>query len=153
MEVDSNEQSDRDVVMSGAHGQTQVTLTGQLIEAKFSGAFNPLGIKEYASKVAACLAQLDGQPFIMLIDNLKLEGGTPEAYQALDKYNTWLNEQNLVAKAMVITSEFKAKIIGSLTPSMKQQNLRHFVDREQALTWLELELSHYPQQVTNKAVS
>lgn len=127
--------------MSHEHGETKVALEGSLIRAKFIGSFNPAGVKAYASKIEGLLTQLNGQPFIMLIDNLQLVGGTPEAYKVLDEYNQWLNGQNLVAKAIVISSEFKAKIIDSLTPALKTQNMRYFTEKKEALDWLETELA------------
>ena len=102
--------------------------------------FNELGVKKFTDAVRQFVGSLNGRAFGVLINDLKLEGGTPEAYAELEEYNQWLNTQHLVAKAMVIESSTHRDIINKLSPSRSQQNIEYFKSEQDALTWLKQEL-------------
>lgn len=121
------------------HGEREVFLKDRIITARFIGMFNEHGVKRITDEIRQCIYQLSGKPFAILVDDLKLEGGTPEAYVVLEEYNQWLNTQNLVAKAMVLTSKAHKAIIDKLSPSRTQQNIQYFVSEDSALAWLKLD--------------
>ena len=122
------------------HGNTEVLLHNNIIEAVFSGSFNVQGIESYIGKVKGFIASLDGAPFAMLIDDRAVEGGTPEAYDALNAYNDWLNSQALVAKAFVFDSVITKSILIKRTPALEQQNIEFFEHIDEARAWLHQQL-------------
>jgi len=122
------------------HGTVIASLDKQIIRVTLKGMFNELGAKEYTNTVKEYVLQLESKPFAILINNLEMKGGTPEAYQELESYNRWLNTQNLIAKAMVIESNLHQQIIDHYSPSRQSQNTRSFLTEEEALNWLQQEL-------------
>lgn len=124
------------IMTSLSHGTSQVSAQDGVIEARFIGSFNALGVQEYARKVKALVAGFDGAKFSMLIDNTGFEGGTPEAYQTLDSYNDWLNSQALIAKAFVIQSTMNRHILMQRTPALATQKVAFFTDINEARAWL-----------------
>lgn len=129
--------------MTDRHGDSFVTLSDNIIKTQLIGSFNRLGVEFYASNVKAVVAQLGDKPFAMLVDDLKVEGGTPAAFEALDEYNQWMNTQQIVAKAIVIDSIAQVEIIKARTPAFKNQNIKFFVKEEDALIWLEHQLADF----------
>lgn len=127
--------------MSLSHGTVIASLDKQIIRATLKGMFNELGAQEYTNTVKEYVLSLGSKPFAILINNLEMKGGTPEAYQELEKYNRWLNTQNLIAKAMVIESNLHQQMIDHYSPSRQSQNTRSFLTEEEAINWLQQELS------------
>lgn len=123
-----------------AHGQFDVSSHGQIILVKLAGSFNCAAIKAYAQAVKDKIAGLKGQEFAMLINDVNVEGGTPEAYDALNDYNAWLNEQAIVAKAFILSSLALKDIILKRTPELQHQNIAFFESSNTAITWLEQQL-------------
>lgn len=121
------------------HGDSTVVLSESVIETTLKGSFNEQGTLQYIRAVKAKVAELNGKAFSMLIDDLALEGGTPEAYAVLNDYVKWLNKQNVIARAFLIESELQKAIILKRTPAFKEQNVRFFKDREKAVAWLRQE--------------
>ncbi len=126
--------------MKNIHGQISVYLEGQIIHVNLKGQFNELGVREFTNKIKECVSEVGEYPFAILINDLEMEGGTPEAYQELELYNRWLNTQNLVAKAMVIESALQLKMIDRYSPSREKQNIQSFTNEAEALRWLQQEL-------------
>ena len=124
-----------------SQGTTDVKLNGQVIEAIFIGSFNENAINEYARKIKAIIDTLHSAKFAMLVDDRAVEGGTPEAYAALNKYNEWLNSQALVAKAFVIDSSMTRSILKQRTPALEKQNVAYFEDVALAREWLQNQLA------------
>jgi hypothetical protein len=122
------------------HGGSEVITQNEIIIVRLSGVFNELGVKKFTDAVRQFVGSLDGNAFGILINDLKLEGGTPEAYAELEVYNQWLNTQRLVAKAMVIESSTHKDIINKLSTSRYQQNIEYFSSEQDALTRLKQEL-------------
>ncbi|WP_206483301.1 hypothetical protein [Thalassotalea sp. G2M2-11] len=118
------------------HGKYNVELIDNILFVKLSGSFNCAGTEAYVATVKQYIAELAGQPFAMLIDDLDVEGGTPEAYQKLNDYNEWLVSQPIVGKAFIIKSLAIKEIVLERTPSLKQQQIEFFQDVESAEQWL-----------------
>lgn len=123
------------------HGEFTVALSTNVIETTLAGSFNEQGTLLYITAVKEKVAELKGKPFAMLIDDLALEGGTPEAYAVLNDYVKWLNEQKIIARAFLIESEIQKEIILKRAPAFKKQNVNFFKDRESALDWLNQQFS------------
>jgi hypothetical protein len=95
------------------------------------------GVVELKTAISA----FKGRAFVMLVDDLNVEGATPEAFEELDRFNAWVNKKNMVAKAMLIRSTVMLKIIDKRVTSRKHQNIQSFADRSEALAWLEGQLA------------
>jgi len=119
------------------HGEVIMTVHNNIIIVKLIGAFNEFGAKKYTDGIKELIDNLHGESFSILINNLEMEGGTPEAYDELEKYNQWLNTQKLTAKAMVITSIATIDLIDQLSPSRKLQHCKNFDNEAEAIYWLE----------------
>lgn len=126
------------------HGICNIDLIDErIISAAFIGSFDEIGVKNYAKQIKRLVNTFQNQPFAMLINNLEIEGGTPEAYQALDHYNEWLNQQAIVAKAFIIDNNVTKQILLARTPALKQQNIAFFESPDEASIWLEKQLTDY----------
>lgn len=129
---------------SSSHGKVDLSLIGErIIYAAFIGSFNEKGVENYAPEIKRIVNSFEKQPFAMLINNLSIEGGTPEAYQRLDEYNQWLNNQPIVAKAFIIDNNVTKQILLARTPALKQQNIAFFETPAEATVWLEQQLNSY----------
>lgn len=122
--------------MGSAHGEVDLHMQDGIIMVKLSGSFNEEGAKQYTESVKNIVRGLKGNNFLMLINNLELEGGTPDAYQILESYNYWLIQHNLTAKAIVLSSDTLKDIIGNLSPSLEQQHCQYFTTIHDGMTWL-----------------
>lgn len=102
------------------------------------GAFNSAGIKECITNVKAAIASFNGEGFCILSDATTLQGATPNAYTEIESFNMWLNDQALIAKAIVIQSPVTLEIFDIRAPSRAQQNIRSFNNRDDAFHWLSM---------------
>lgn len=127
--------------MFDSHGTTEVLLDPPLIRVRAAGRFNLAGCKRFCEKVGAAVREMGESPFGMLIDNLDFEGGTPDAYAELDRFNAWLNTRPMVAKAMVVRSDVLLSIMDQLAPSRRQQNIQGFGTLAEGERWLLKELA------------
>jgi len=75
--------------------------------------------------------------FLLLIDIKNCEGGTPEGYEESRKFNIWLDEQNLTAKAIVSSSSIFIQINESIVRDTNKQNIQYFENQKNAVNWLQ----------------
>lgn len=128
------------VLKPDPHGEFNVAVKNQIIYATLCGSFNGEGIELYAKELQKTVNSMHGKAFAMLVDDLQIEGGTPEAYRALQTLNEWMNKQALLAKAFLIDSEIKKDILLENTPALKLQNIEFFVSEKDAASWLQSQL-------------
>ncbi len=76
--------------MNVEHGQVSIRQDGNIIIVKLVGGFNEFGAKKYTDGVKGIIGNFNGEPFTILVNNLELSGGTPEAYEEVEQYNQWL---------------------------------------------------------------
>lgn len=100
------------------------------------GSFNELGAENFTLAMREAIVTFNGKAFSILVDDLEVIGGTPQAYAELESYNQWLNSQNMIAKAMVIDSPVTLAIIEKYAPSREKQNIAIFDNRADAIYWL-----------------
>lgn len=131
--------------MFDQHGKTEVRVRASIIHVVAAGRFNLDGCERFCELVGAAVRDMRDQPFAMLINNLDFEGGTPDAYARLDRFNAWLNTRPLVAKGMVVKSDVLLAIMDQLVPSRRQQNIRGFDNVDDAESWLRGELARSAQ--------
>lgn len=84
------------------HGDFEVSVDGNIIIVELKGSFNEYGAKALTEQIKATIETFAGVPFSIAVNDLALEGITPEAYEQLNNYNSWLNGQNMRAKAMIV---------------------------------------------------
>ncbi|MDP7593105.1 MAG: hypothetical protein QF552_10525 [Litorilituus sp.] len=118
------------------HGEYTVLLVGNIIETKLKGSFNEYGALAYKRVIEQKVKEFQGKPFMMLVDDLALEGATPEAYDLMQEYTVWLSQQAMKAKACLVSSMAQKEIMLQRAPALKEQNVAFFKDRESALEWL-----------------
>jgi len=123
-------------LIGNQHGEVHIILEGNIVIATLIGAFNEKGAMKYTEGVKSIVKEFEGKKYAILVDNSNMEGGTPEAYQVLEEYNQWLNNTNLVAKAMVVKTLITTELVESLSPSIKLQKTRSFQDKDLAFEWL-----------------
>ena len=130
------------VNLSISHGKFQIELLeNNIIYSVLKGTFSEKGSQAYTSSVKHIVEKLDGQPFAILVNNLVLDGGTPEAYTILEAYNLWLNKQAIVAKAFIINGNMTKHIMLKRSPSLQEQNIAFFDTVEKAREWLQKEIA------------
>jgi len=122
--------------MNNEHGEALIHIEENIIVAKLIGSFNKEGAKKYTSGMKKAVKELQGESFLMLVNDLELEGGTPGALQELEEYNYWLTTQKLIAKAMVVKSNMLIEVIDKFSPSQKLQKYAFFDNEKDACTWL-----------------
>lgn len=122
--------------MAAGHGHSHVIRDGNIIRATLEGAFNLEGAGQYEKQARREIGSFNGAPFLMLVDNTEVEGGTPEAYSELDRFNQWQNTQALVAKAIIVTQSLLKEILLQRTPNLSMQNSAFFDNEAEALCWL-----------------
>ena len=119
-----------------SHGRTVVTVEGRIIHSVFKGSFNREAIVDYAQKIRSAINAFEGKPFAVMVDDVDIEGGTPDAYDELNQLNKWVNEQVIVAKAFIIESAVNKQIILERTPEILKQKIDFFVNEDDARAWL-----------------
>lgn len=119
------------------HGHIDITVKNKVITAVFIGSINYETLCGYSKRIKEFIKQFNNESFALLIDDMALEGATPEAYEELQLLNTWVNTQRLVAKAFVIESNINKEIILQRTPALSAQNIKFFKTHTEATQWLE----------------
>lgn len=119
------------------HGKSYISVNTDIITIKAVGAFNIEGMIKTIEELKSVITSFNQTKFKLLFDYLEVEGGTPDALDKANELNTWLNGQNMVAKATVIKSSIHLAILQSRTPAINIQNTKSFDDKESAMNWLE----------------
>ena len=122
--------------MAVAHGQSSISVDGDIITVKAVGAFNVEGITKTIEQLKFFIEGFGQKEFKLLFDYTETEGGTPDVFDKINECNIWLNSQNMVAKAVVVHSEILLKILESRTPARHSQNEQSFDDIASAINWL-----------------
>lgn len=128
------------IMIENQHGEVTVErISADIILATLVGSFNEIGAKAYVTAIRKEVNK-QNKPFAILVNNLKMEGGTPEAYQILQQHNNWLATTAIKAKAIVTKEMASIELIKSLSPAIKQLNMASFQEVDTALEWLEAQL-------------
>ena len=122
--------------MAVAHGQSSISVDGDIITVKAVGAFNVEGITKTIEQLKLFIEGFGQKEFKLLFDYTETDGGTPDVFDKINECNIWLNSQNMVAKAVVINSSILLAILESRTPARNSQNAQSFDDTTSAINWL-----------------
>ena len=118
------------------HGSYKLEQRDNLLILTLFDDFNEQGVLAYVSEMKDAIKALNGQPFLVLVDNRLLQGATPGAYQASEQYNQWLCEQNIIAKATVYPNIMFQHLDSKMVPSKQNINYQTFSSLDEAKAWL-----------------
>jgi len=131
------------------HGEVEFAVEGNIIIATAIGSFNEGGALHYTGGLRKLINDFNNAPFAILVNNLRMEGATPEAFQILEQHNQWLNSQKLVAKAFVVKTSITTGIVKAHSPSLNQQVIADFTEQSAALSWLKEQLEQHQSRQQN----
>ncbi len=118
------------------HGKSCISVNDDIITIKAIGAFNKEGIVKTIEELKSVIKEFNLKEFKLLFDYIEIEGGTPDVFEKINDCNIWLNNQNMVAKALVIKSSMNLAILESRTPARKSQKSATFDNKVAAINWL-----------------
>ncbi|WP_448563411.1 hypothetical protein [Thalassotalea ganghwensis] len=118
------------------HGNYTLEQRGSIFCLTLFGDFNEQGVAAYVASMKSAINQLNGQPFMVLVDNSQLLGATPAAYQVSEEYNQWLSQQNLIAKATVYPNPMLQHLDCKMVPTKQSLNYQTFTTVDKAQAWL-----------------
>jgi hypothetical protein len=118
------------------HGNYSIVADEHIITVSLTDSFNQAGAKALTNDIKSTIPRFKGKPFSIMVVDTSVSGNTPDAYEEINKYNEWLNEQNLIAKALVVPSGAIRKINDARIPAKAKQNVRSFDNTPDALVWL-----------------
>jgi hypothetical protein len=121
--------------MAPAHGQFAISINDNIVKIKFIGCFNDYGIKGAFSELRKVIENFNGKKFLLISNYCEVDGATPEAFDEIVKNNQWMSQRNIVAKAIIITSE-TIKSIGLSRVPQGDINTEFFKCEKQATQWL-----------------
>jgi hypothetical protein len=122
--------------MPRQHGNSIITVEGEIIIIKVIGCFNIEGITESIQHLKSTIKSFYQRQFKLLLNYLEVEGGTPEVFEIINQFNIWLNTQNIVAKAIVTDSLINLAILKKRAPASQTNNSKVFKNQSNAFNWL-----------------
>jgi len=123
--------------MPRQHGNSIITVEGEIIIIKVIGCFNIEGITESIQHLKSTIKSFSQRQFKLLLNYLEAEGGTPEVFEIINQFNIWLNTQNIVAKAIVTDSLINLAILKKRAPASQTNNSKVFKNQSNAFNWLQ----------------
>tara|TARA_R110002012_G_scaffold6678_3_gene31840 strand:+ start:1924 stop:2304 length:381 start_codon:yes stop_codon:yes gene_type:complete len=118
------------------YGNYSIVVEEHIITVSLTDSFNQAGAEALTNDIKRTISRFKGKPFSIMVIDTTVSGNTPDAYEKINKYNKWLNEQNLIAKALVVPSGAIRKINDVRIPAKAKQNVRSFDNVPDALVWL-----------------
>jgi len=91
---------------------------------------------DWTTATKKIITDFKGEKFCILMDLSKTLGSTPDGFKQADQYNSWLNDQNLVAKALIFPSLATEYIEQTMVKSKRKQNIKSFDNVVDAENWL-----------------
>jgi len=119
------------------HGKYSIDFINETLVVSLVGTFNEQAVENWTRDVKDIILSYSGKPFKMLMDLSCSTGGTPEALAVANRYNQWLNTQNLLAKAVIYASKMNQSIDEKYVWSKKEQNIKVCNNRREAFDWLD----------------
>jgi hypothetical protein len=121
--------------MNLRHGRHTIKVIDDIVFIDIYEDFNEYDIKAITTDLKSVIEHFQQKVNFLLIDILNTEGGTPEAFEESRKFNIWLDEQNLYAKAIICTSPILIEINESRVRDTNKQNIQYFDNKKNALNW------------------
>lgn len=134
-----------EITLHAIHGEYDIKEHKNMIKITVRGAFNDVGAKALALELKTMVMAYESAPFVIMADLLGFGGGTPEVFAESEAFNAWLNNRNMIAKALIFTSPALIAIDQALVKSKAMQNIQYFDNENDAKQWLEqqIEASKY----------
>tara|TARA_R110001583_G_scaffold112917_6_gene263126 strand:+ start:4582 stop:4977 length:396 start_codon:yes stop_codon:yes gene_type:complete len=121
--------------MAPVHGQFDISRKDNILQIRFIGSFNEFGIKAACFELRQVIEAFNGATFLLISNYSGVEGATPEAFDEIAKHNQWMSQRNIIAKAIITTSE-TIKNIGLRRVPQGDINSKFFKCENQATQWL-----------------
>lgn len=118
------------------HGNYSFEIDNNLIIFSLAGDFNEHGMFACLDAERKAIEKFSDEKCFLLVDCTKITGATPEAYRAVDNFYNEINYKYLAAIAVIHDSHLLTQIQHKNIPQMKKHNVREFLDRKSAISWL-----------------
>jgi hypothetical protein len=120
------------------HGKYKVTVESAVISVTFIGMLNEVASRNVCLYVEDLIHGMKGASFCVLFNMLNYEGSTLEAHKVGDKHFEWLESQNCLGRATVVTQHALVNIARSKQESLRISNIkaRMFDNENDAKEWL-----------------
>lgn len=115
----------------------EIEVSEQTVIARLIGSFSDSLATNFTTDLTKTISELSPSPFYLIINIKEFSGATPEAYQIQEKFNQWLRNTSLVAKANVIDSQLISNIVGNQMPSRETELFKIFDCENDATTWFQ----------------
>ncbi|MDO6445439.1 hypothetical protein Q4493_06560 [Colwellia sp. 1_MG-2023] len=133
--------------MFNQHGEFEISTQDKIIEIKLKGAFYCIGAKKYADTLKKVITSLNKSSFSLCVDITQVEGGTPEAFEELEKLNQWVITKGMTGKAFVKRSSLICSMLRKYCPTIRLQNCKGFYSTSEARAWLTSLTNEYSGRV------
>lgn len=120
------------------HGDYTVTIEDSIIYVTFVGMFNDIASQKLCTYVETLIENMDGAAFYLLFNMLEYEGSTPEAHKVGDQHFKWLETQNCIARASVVSSMLLVEISRNEQAALRESSItsKVFDNEYDARKWL-----------------
>lgn len=122
--------------MFSIHGEVSIKLDKNIILVTLVGPFNDGGVNNWTEQLKTQIELFSDKPFFILMNNTDDVGFTPEASIISNRFNLWLNKQQMVVKAIVQPSSLAREMNLRNIPALEIQRIRYFDTQEEASSWL-----------------
>lgn len=123
------------------HGTYSVHIEGNIVIGRVVGSHNEYDVLSATNAFKSAIATFKGEPFGEIIDARDLDGVTPEGFAEIEKYNRWLVDNGIKARAFVVSNTVLPAIVKSRMQQLSDLKTKEFTDIEQAKIWLKQELA------------
>lgn len=123
----------------GEHGEYTVAVEGSIIKVTFIGMFNDIASISACAEVKKLIEGMQGRRFCMLYDLLNYEGSTPESHKISNQHFSWLEQQNCLGRASIVSNTFLIDITRNQQASLRDSKVesRMFENEGDAIAWLQ----------------
>lgn len=113
----------------------EIEVSEQTIFVRLTGSFSEKLASNFTNELRQTITKICPSPFYLIINIIKFTGATPAAYALQEKFNQWLRNTSLIAKANVIDSKLISNIVGNQMPSRETELFKIFESEQDALAW------------------
>jgi len=122
--------------MFEVHGELFIEIDNNILLITLIGPFNDMGVKNWTEKVKSKIEEFGENNFFIIMNNTNYIGFTAEASEVSNNFNLWLNEQAMIAKAIVQPSSLARQMNLKNIPSLTKQHIEYFDNKNDALLWI-----------------
>jgi hypothetical protein len=123
--------------MNLRNGTHSIEVTENIVFIIINEAFNEYDMKAITEELKLVIEDFQQNAFFLLVDIQNSEGGTPEGFEESRKFNMWLDEQNLIAKAIICSYSILIEINESRVRDTNKQLIQYFHNKTDAKNWFQ----------------